>query len=134
MHLRSPRRVSCRLRQSGLLALSVLITALFIRSASAETWVVAEGDRGTIHGVWTVSIEGRRFTGSAAMTTARGQPLTYRLAGSIRDGKVVASRIEPSDRTSCTYISEIGRATKLAGSAFCNGSSSPWQVARMGRR
>ena len=123
-----------RILRSGILAASVLATVVCTRPAGAETWIVAEGDKGAIHGVWQVSIDGRRFTGSAAMTSARGQPLSYNLGGEFRDGRLVASRIGPSDRTPCTYMVEIGRSRHLAGSARCDGSTSPWQVTRTGNR
>jgi hypothetical protein len=116
----------------GALALSGI--ALSATIACAETWTVVEGDKGAIHGVWQVTIEGSAITGSAAMLTPKGQPLSYRIAGEIRDGKFVAHRVESSDRSACTYLVEMGRSDKLAGSALCGGTSFPWHVTRTGKR
>jgi len=108
--------------------------ALSAGIARAETWTVVEGDKGAIHGIWQVTIEGSAITGSAAMLAPKGKPLTYRLAGEIRDGRFVAHRVEPSDRSPCTYVVEMGRSDKLAGSALCGGTSYPWHVTRTGKR
>lgn len=116
----------------GILGLSGIAMSAGI--ACAETWTVVEGDKGAIHGVWQVTIEGSQITGSAAMVAPKGQPLNYRIAGEIRDGKFVAHRVEPSDRNPCTYVVEMGRSDKLAGSALCGGTSYPWHVTRTGKR
>ena len=116
----------------GALLLSGIVLSAGI--ARAETWTVVEGDKGAIHGIWQVTIEGSAITGSAAMLAPKGQPLNYRIAGEIRDGKLVAHRVEPSDRSPCTYVVEMGRSEKLAGSALCGGTSYPWHVTRTGKR
>jgi hypothetical protein len=116
----------------GVLVLSGI--ALSASVACAETWTVVEGDKGAIHGIWQVTIDGSAITGSAAMLGPKGKPLTYHLGGEIRDGKFVAHRVEPSDRSSCTYVVEMGRSDKLAGSALCGGTSYPWHVTRTGKR
>jgi hypothetical protein len=118
-------------------SLGVLLSsgiALSAGIACAETWTVVEGDKGATHGVWQVTIEGSAITGSAAMLAPKGQPLSYRIAGEMRDGKFVAHRVEPSDRIPCTYVVEMGRSDKLAGSALCGGTSYPWHVTRTGKR
>lgn len=116
----------------GALVLSGIALSAVI--ACAETWTVVEGDKGATHGVWQVTIEGSAITGSAAMLAPKGQPLSYRIAGEIRDGKLVAHRVESSDRSPCTYVVEMGRSDKLAGSALCGGTSYPWHVTRTGKR
>ena len=115
-------------------ALAIFGIALSAGMASAETWTVVEGDRGAIHGVWQVSIEGSAITGSAAMLGPKGKELSYRVAGEIRDEKLVVHRVGPSDRSSCTYVVEMSRSDKLAGSALCDGKSYPWHVTRTGKR
>ena len=120
-----------------MMAMSALILsgmALPADVASAETWTVVEGDKGAIHGVWQVSIQGSTIAGSAAMLGPKGQALSYRVAGEIRDEKLVVHRVGPSDRSSCTYVVEMSRSDKLAGSALCNGTSYPWHVTRTGKR
>ena len=114
-------------------ALAVSGIALSVAIASAETWTVVEGDKGAIHGVWQVSIEGSTIAGSAAMLGPKGQALSYRVAGEIRDEKLVVHRVGPS-RSSCTYVVEMSRSDKLAGSALCDGTSYPWHVTRTGKR
>lgn len=109
-------------------------TALSAGIATAETWTVVEGTKGAIHGVWQVNIDGSTIGGSAAMLGPRGQALSYRLAGAIRDGKLVVHRVEPSDRSPCTYVVEMSPSDKLAGSALCDGTSYPWHVTRTGKR
>jgi hypothetical protein len=108
--------------------------ALSAGIATAETWTVVEGDKGAIHGVWQVNIEGNTIGGSAAMLGPRGQALNYRIAGAIRDGKLVVHRVEPNDRNVCTYVVEMSPSEKLAGSAFCDSTSYPWHVTRIGKR
>jgi len=115
-------------------ALAIFGIALSAGIASAETWTVVEGDKGAIHGVWQVSIEGSTIAGSAAMLGPKGKALSYRVAGEIRDEKLVVHRVGPSDRSSCTYVVEMSRSDKLAGSALCDGTSYPWHVTRMGKR
>ena len=115
-------------------ALAISGIALSVGIASAETWTVVEGDKGAIHGVWQVNIDGSTIGGSAAMLGPRGQALSYRVAGAIRDGKLVVHRVEPSDRSPCTYVVEMSRSDKLAGSALCDGTSYPWHVTRTGKR
>jgi hypothetical protein len=107
--------------------------ALSADIAAAETWTVVEGDNGSIHGVWQVSIEGTIIGGSAAMLGRKGQALSYRIAGEIRDGKLVVHRVEPNDRSPCTYVVEMSPSDKFAGSAFCGGTPYPWHVTRTGR-
>jgi len=111
-------------------ALAMSGIALSAGMASAETWTVVEGDKGAIHGVWQVSIEGNTVAGSAAMLGPKGKALSYRIAGEIRDEKLIVHRVEPSDRSSCTYVVEMSRSDKLAGSALCDGTSYPWHVTR----
>lgn len=132
---RMPSDLCGRLR--SMMAMSALILsgmALSADVASAETWTVVEGDKGAIHGVWQVSIQGSTIAGSAAMLGPKGQALSYRVAGEIRDEKLVVHRVGPSDRTSCTYVVEMSRSDKLAGSALCAGTSYPWHVTRTGKR
>jgi len=115
-------------------ALILSVIALSADIASAETWTVVEGDKGAIHGVWQVSIEGTTIGGSAAMLGPKGQALSYRIAGEIRNGKLVVHRVEPNDRSPCTYVVEMSGSDKLAGSALCDGTSYPWHVTRTGKR
>ena len=126
----------CR-RVRSLMAVSALVIsgiAFSAGMASAETWTVVEGDKGAIHGVWQVSIEGSAIAGSAAMLGPKGKALSYRVAGAIRDEKLVVHRVGPSDGSSCTYVVEMSRSDKLAGSALCEGMSYPWHVTRAGKR
>jgi hypothetical protein len=116
----------------GALILSAM--ALSADIAAAETWTVVEGDKGAIHGIWQVSIEGSSISGSAAMLGPKGKALSYHVAGEIRDEKLVVHRVGPSDRSSCTYVVEMSRSDKLAGSALCDGKSYPWHVTRTGKR
>ena len=115
-------------------ALAIAGIALSAGMASAETWTVVEGDKGAIHGVWQVSIDGTVIGGSAAMLGPKGQALSYRLAGAIRDGKLIVHRVEPSDQSPCTYVVEMSLSDRLAGSALCDGASYPWHVTRTGKR
>ena len=134
---RCPMRLGLCGRLRSMMAVSALIlsgTALSADIASAETWTVVEGDRGAIYGVWQVSIEGNTVSGSAAMLGPKGKALSYRVAGEIRDEKLVVHRVGPSDRSSCTYVVEMSRSDKLAGSALCEGTSYPWHVTRTGKR
>ena len=127
---------SCRRLRSmmAMSALAIAGIALSAGIASAETWTVVEGDKGAIHGVWQVTIEGTMIAGSAVMLGPKGKALSYRVAGEIRDEKLVVHRIGPSDRSSCTYVVEMSRSDKLAGSALCDGTSYPWHVTRTGKR
>jgi hypothetical protein len=122
---------------SNMTARATLVLSALALSATivrAETWTIVEGDKGAIRGVWQVTIDGRTISGSAAMLTPKGQALSYRIAGEMRDGKFVVHRVEPSDRTPCTYVVEVGRSDRMAGSALCDGSSHPWHVTRTGKR
>ena len=116
----------------GALILSGL--TLSVATASAEIWTVVEGDKGAIQGVWHVDIDGSKIAGSAAMLGPKGQSLSYRIGGEIRDGKFVAHRVGPSDRNACTYVVEMSGSDRLAGSALCDGTSYPWHVTRTGKR
>lgn len=131
MPLGSPGRVRSIMAMSALILSGMALSA---DVASAETWTVVEGDKGAIHGVWQVSIESSTIAGSAAMLGPKGQALSYRVAGEIRNEKLVVHRVGPSDRSSCTYVVEMSQSDKLAGSALCDGTSYPWHVTRTGKR
>lgn len=128
--LRYQSRITFQVCGAALVA-SVLA---FPSLARAETWTVVEGDKGAVHGVWQVSIADSKLTGNAAMISPKGKPLTYQLGGTVRNGKLVAQRIQPSDRAGCTYVADMSRANKFAGVALCEGSSHPWLVTRTGKR
>ena len=122
---------------SRLFAMALLILSSIGAStagASAETWTVVEGEKGSIHGVWQVSLEGHTLAGSAAMLGPMGKQLNYRLAGEIRQGNLVVHRVTPSDGSSCTYLVAMNLSAKLAGTALCGGRSYPWHVTRVGKR
>jgi hypothetical protein len=125
----------CR-RFSRTMAMATLVLAGVAVStqAAAETWTVVEGEKGSLHGVWQVSIESTAVQGSAAMLGPKGKLLSYRIAGEIRQGNLVVQRLAPNDRSSCTYVAAMNRYDKLAGSALCDGKSYPWHVTRIGKR
>jgi hypothetical protein len=51
--------------------------------AAAETWTVVEGEKGAVHGVWQVSVEGTTIQGSGVMLGPKGRALSYRVAAGI---------------------------------------------------
>jgi hypothetical protein len=116
------------------MATVVLAGVAVSTQAAAETWTVVEGEKGSIHGVWQVSIEGSTLQGSAAMLGPKGKLLSYRIAGDIRQGNLVVQRVAPNDRSSCTYVAAMNRYDKLAGSALCDGKSYPWHATRVSKR
>ncbi len=98
--------------------------------AASQNWNVTEESASGIkngQGVWAVTIDGDKLSGSATMMLDNGNPLTYTLNGTIKDGVYTVKMDNRSDdKKGCVWIghtpSGIGTQTHgLIGEAACDG-------------
>lgn len=115
------------MKKACLIAAALLLP---VSAAAAELWDVKEGRKGAVTGIWQVNLIGSSLTGSATMRDPKTGPVTYALAGEIRDGKIVVQRIAPSDKTACVYVFGDPFARQYNGAAICAGEQMVWRVAR----
>ena len=109
------------------------LVALASSTAFAETrsWNVTEETADGIknaQGVWTAATEGEKIAGSADMTLNAGDPLSYKLDGSVKDGVYTINLVGRSDgKKACVWSghkpSSGGTQTSgLTGNAQCDGA------------
>jgi hypothetical protein len=107
-----------------------MIAALLAPGAAvAETWRVAEGQQGAIKGQWNITISGETVTGAATMDAPPGGRLTYSVVGSLKDGRLILKRANPSNGVGCDYVATIA-SEEFRGGAVCGGQQGPWVVKR----
>jgi len=106
--------------------------AAFATPALAEplTWVVTEESEAGLQsaqGSWTVVTEGDAVSGTAAMQLSNGSPLTYKVAGTFKDGAYTIELTDRSDsKKGCIWTGHPphagGTQTKgFVGFAPCSG-------------
>jgi len=98
--------------------------------AASQNWNVTE-ERGAgikeAQGVWAVTIDGEKLSGSATMMLDNGNPLTYTLDGTIKDGVYTVKMDKRSDdKKGCVWtghaLSGTGaQARGLIGEVACEG-------------
>ncbi len=112
---------------------TITIPALFLLTAGvakAEVWVVTEGTNAPARGTWQIASNGGDLSGSADMINAKGQHVTFKLSGTLRNDQYSLQRISPSDGSVCVYRGAMKEPGKIAGSAICGLTSTAWNVTR----
>ena len=100
--------------------------------AGVEHWNVTE-ERTTgsklAQGDWAVTIEGEKLGGSATMYLDDGNPLTYELEGTVKDGAYTVNLNKRSDaKKGCIWTGHAdkatatGKSTGLVGDLACDGA------------
>lgn len=113
-------------RRSALPALALMFCSWAV-PALAENWKVFEGANGSSQGVWNVTIEGDKISGQAQMATITNGHFGYKFSGVIDADAYSIARTYSSDGLRCNYSGKLSAAgDRIAGSATCNGSTSPW--------
>lgn len=116
------------------LALTATV-ALLAFSASAmaagKSWNVTEESAVGVknaQGVWLVTVDGDKITGSAELQLTNGTELTYTVKGTIADGVyTIAMENRSDDKKGCVWTAHAPAAGKvqtsgLIGDASCQGS------------
>ncbi len=113
--------------------LALMASALILGSPAlaSETWLVTEentaGVKGS-QGTWTVTMEGDKLSGVAAMQEGNGNPLTYKLEGAKTGGAYTVTMTDRSDgKKGCVWSGHApataGAQTHgLVGYAECEGT------------
>jgi hypothetical protein len=108
----------------------IFVAALaFPGVAAAEMWRVVEGPQGAIKGQWNITISGSTVSGDATMDAPPGGRLTYSVVGSLKDGRLILKRANPSNGVGCEYVATIA-SEGFKGGAVCDGQQGPWIVRR----
>ncbi len=115
--------------KSIITAMAMLLGLSGSALAGNETWLVTEENVGGVkgaQGTWTVSLEGNKVSGAAAMQTDKGGEVTYKLEGAISDGVYT---IKMNDRTEKGFVwsghapaTSSTQAKGLLGYAECEGA------------
>lgn len=115
------------------LGAAVALLALVV-SATAETrsWNVTEESAGGIksaQGVWTLTIDAEnKISGGADLQLSNGDPLTYKLDGSVKGGVYTVKLVDRSDgKKGCVWTGQPPssggtQTTGLVGYASCEGA------------
>ncbi len=112
------------------LILPALIAVLGATPAAAEVWTVMEGTAKASRGTWQVNAIGSELTGTGEMTDDKGQRVTFKLAGTTRNGEYTMQRVGPSNGMNCVYRGDMKQPGKINGSAMCGSSPAAWFVTR----
>ena len=111
------------------------VPAIFLLQAgssafAAEVWVVTEGTSNPTRGTWQITAKGNDLSGSAEMINARGQHVTFKLAGTIKNDQYSLQRVSPSDGSVCAYRGAMKQPGKISGSTMCGPNSTAWNVTK----
>jgi hypothetical protein len=100
--------------------------------AASQNWnVTEENTSGVKHGqgTWAVTIDGDKLSGSASLQLDNGNPLTYSLEGTIKDGVYTVKLDKRSDdRKGCVWsghartATAAGKSTGYVGDLVCDGA------------
>ncbi len=107
--------------------LTALAFAALSGSAFAADWNVTEESAAGIksaQGVWAVKTEGDKVTGTATMQLQNGNPLSYKLDGTVAGGVYTVNLVDRTDdKKGCVWTGkEVGGGKGLTGEAQCQGS------------
>lgn len=98
--------------------------------AAPHEWMVTEENEAGLkaaQGTWNVKTEGDTISGTANMQFANGNPLTYKLSGTMKDGVYTIEMTDRSDGyKGCVWTGHSPRAgsaqtTGFSGLAPCDG-------------
>ena len=100
--------------------------------AASQNWnVTEENTSGVKHGqgTWAVTIDGDKLSGSASLQLDNGNPLTYSLEGTIKDGVYTVKLDKRSDdKKDCVWTGHArtataaGKSTGYVGDLVCDGA------------
>ena len=100
--------------------------------AASQNWnVTEENAAGVKHGqgTWAVTIDGDKLSGSASLQLDNGNPLTYSLEGTLKDGVYTVKLDKRSDdKKGCVWTGHAQKATAAGmapgfiGDATCDGA------------
>ncbi len=113
-----------------LLITAAMLGQFGVAAQAAEIWVVTEGTSAPARGTWQVTADGKKVSGSADMINARGQHVTFKLAGTVSNDAYDLQRVNASDGSVCMYKGSMKTPGKISGSAVCGASSTAWNVTR----
>jgi hypothetical protein len=101
--------------------------------AASQNWnVTEENAAGVKHGqgTWAVTIDGEKLNGSASLQLDNGNPLTYSLEGTIKDGVYTVKLDKRSDdKKGCVWTGHArtataaGKSTGYFGDLVCDGGA-----------
>ncbi len=114
------------------LAATLAFLALGASAMAGQAWnVTEEGTSGIkgAQGVWAVTVDGGKITGSADMQLTNGNPLTYKVDGSVKDGVYTINLVDRTDgKKGCVWTGHVPSAAGaqqthgLIGEAQCEGT------------
>lgn len=100
--------------------------------AAAQNWNVTEESSVGIksaQGAWAVMVEGDKVSGSASLELDNGNPLTYSLEGTVKDGVYTVNLDKRSDdKKGCVWTGHAqnataaGKSTGFIGNVACDGA------------
>jgi hypothetical protein len=100
--------------------------------AAAQQWNVTEERASGIkagQGTWALTIDGDKLSGSASLQLDNGQPLTYSLEGTVKDGVYTVKLDKRSDdKKGCVWTGHAqnaaasGKPTGYSGDVVCDGA------------
>ena len=100
--------------------------------AASQNWNVTEESASGVkkgQGVWAMTIDGDKLSGSATMMLDNGNPLTYTLNGTIKDGVYTVKLDKRSDdKKGCVWTGHAqiataaGKSTGYIGDLVCDGA------------
>ncbi len=96
-------------------------------SAFAADWnVTEEGASGikSAQGVWAVTTEGGKVTGTATMQLQNGNPLSYKLDGTVQGDTYTVNLVDRTDdKKGCVWVGKTPATGKgIVGEAQCQGT------------
>ncbi len=128
------------MQRSVLTAMAVL--GLGGSALGSETWLVTEENIGGVkggQGTWTVTVDGNKVTGAAAMQTDKGGEVTYKVDGTIAGGVYTITMKDRTDgKKGCIWsahapASSSTQAKGLLGYAECEGGKLILRAAIVGQ-
>ena len=111
--------------------LAVLLSVSTVALAETKSWnITEEGTSGikSAQGVWAVTVEGDKISGSATMQLTNGNPLSYTIDGSVKDAVYTINLSKRTDgKNGCVWsghtpAQDTAATHGLIGEARCDGN------------
>ncbi|MGA9602055.1 MAG: hypothetical protein WBS22_17720 [Methylocystis sp.] len=120
------------MRKLALVTAAVIIAVSAPAMAANQHWNITEENAAGIksaQGVWDLTTEGDKLSGTAALSLDNGNQLTYNVDGELKDG-VYSVKLEKrsDDKKSCVWTGKaqsataLGKATGFKGDVVCDGA------------
>jgi hypothetical protein len=119
-----------KMKKSILAAAAVLLLSGAAAQAGTVRWNISEENSGVpaAQGAWTLTEEGDKISGTAALQLSNGNPLSYKFEGSQKDGVWTVNLTDRTDgKKGCVWTGHAPTAgggtqtTGLLGYANCDG-------------